>query len=197
MHYWILNFSIIIFPKILEAENDDTPFLVCKMCEMNAKNYYAFVEKIKKSQEQFEKQSRATVPLKRHLPAILRDSKRKQSGRIVGKIGDSTYIRYLGDIVPEDPEPQTYNYQFVKDESFNRGESSKSIQNNNQSGIYSCFDCSQTFDECESLLNHFNYCYQQQLPLSACAFCNLIFVSRHDLETHQCYHILEGEIIVD
>jgi hypothetical protein len=95
---------------------------------MTAKQYFEFVETIKKNQEQFEKEKpKKVLVAKRHMPGILRNSKRALcESNVVGKIGESTIIRIIvPNNIAKDPLKLPLQQQIPKDEYGHKvGESS-------------------------------------------------------------------------
>lgn len=170
------------------------PMLICKLCEMTAKQYLRFVDNIKNNQRQFELPKSNGI-IKRTLPAILKNSKRKfLPENVVGMVGESTIIRLIPNEVVEKslpsnirPKPRAVD----KHDEFEikKGESSKTsalIDKKNSARSILCVNCMNCFADIRTLVKHFPFCITDY-PI--CPICEYECIDYYALGDHYlfCY----------
>lgn len=172
----------------MELENEGTPILICNMCQMTAKNYLKFVEKIKKSQEQFEKPKLAVTQSKRfYTPAILKGAKRKQTDQVIGMIGNSTVIRLVGSSSDASSSSSPYSYLQLEPERVGESSKAKKIKATEENlKIIICAKCETVFENQAELTRHFRFCLENELicPLCFMRFKENLYMVEHYFVKH-------------
>lgn len=173
--------------------------MICKQCEVTAKGYAAFVDKIKTTQMKFRVPKLKKRPMPMVIPVITNNNtnnviKRMKPGKdpIVGMIGECTVIRRV-DIqsIPKQPlQPlrviENNNNDVVDLDAeegevigafFDPGESSQSSLYN---GVYTCKFCDEIFHHGKAFIDHLELC----LPDAVCPICDCFFIAKDLLTVH-------------
>lgn len=177
---------------------------------MNAKQYFRFVDQIKKNQTKFPKPKPIVVNVvsnKRHMPPlILKPPKRANNNdsNIVGQIGESTLIRIVSNnnnienVVPDHPKADiSLQQQIITDNNarFHKpGESSKAAAYFDKPLKITCANCTTHFNDRNDLTKHFPFCLRDGIII--CPVCGLYFDDYFDLGAHYCtFHSIDPLLI--